>query len=298
MNTKQAVSSVAPSNGAATTTRPAAPQLQLVGQGVSTRPRREERFIEAEAAMHARMTRWLEQNDADVYFSHVSHRRRIERILEMLRDVKGRVLDVGPFTGVVAGRVIAQGDKEVFGIDSNEAALRHAAKRGVLPVLADVEDEGISCEDNTFDAAMMADVMGYFIDPDFVVSEVYRVLKPGAKLVLTVPNLVSLGNRLLALLGSGPYEMDIRPFGGGYQRGYTMGALRTLLTMHKFEVVSMETNFVHLPLHRLPVTGRFFRAEPGARRNRFLYWHWAARVAPRLGEDMIVLARKPIGSAA
>jgi SAM-dependent methyltransferase len=300
MSVKEAVSSKARGHVAptASTQRASAPRHHELGNGRLPRARREQRFAEARAAMEARVTLWLEQNDPEVFFDHVSHRRRIERILELLREVNGRVLDVGPFAGIVAERLIAQGNKDVFGLDSHEGALRIAAKRGVLPVLADIEDEGVCCDDNTFDAAVMGDVLGYFVDPDFVMSEVYRVLKPGATVVLTVPNLVSLGNRLLALLGSGPYEMDIRPFGGGYQRCYTMGSLRALLKKHAFEVVSMETNFVHLPLHRLPVTRRLFGAKNGAQRHRFLYCHWAARVAPGLGEDMIVLARKGVGSAA
>jgi len=254
---------------------------------------RELRLAQAKAKLHERTTRWLEHNDPEVYFNHVSHARRIARILEMTKDIQGRIVDVGPFAGVLAERIIAQGGKEIYGVESHEAALRLATRRGVLPVLADVEEEGITSPDDTFDAAIMGDVLSYFMDPDYVLSEIHRVLKPGAKFILSVPNLASLGNRLLAVLGHIPYDMDVRPFGGGYQRYYTMASLRTLLMESDFEVVSMETNFVHLPLQRLPLTWRFMKAEPGATRHRFLYWHWLARVMPRLGEDVLVLARKP-----
>jgi len=53
----------------------------------------------------------------------------------------------------------------------------------------------------------------------------------------------------------------------------------------------MESNFIHLPLYRLPVTHRLFRAVDGTQK-RWLYCHWLARVFPKLGEDIIVLARK------
>ncbi len=239
------------------------------------------------------MTNWLEQNDPDVYFGHVTHTRRIQRMLEMLEDVSGKVIDIGPFAGVLSEKIIAQGNKEVYGVDAHEDALRMAARRGVLPVVADVEDEGIGCEDETFDAAVMGDVLGYILDPDFVLGEIRRVLKPGAKFVLSVPNLVSLGNRLLALLGSGPYDVDVRPYGGGYQRSYTRGSLQLILEANGFIVERLEANHVHLPLYRMPLTARFFGAPSGISRPRWLYCHWLARILPQLGEDFIVLARKP-----
>ena len=254
--------------------------------------RREQRFAEARQRMSERITHWLENDDHESYFHHVGHRRRMERVLELMRDVQGKVLDVGPFTGVLSERIIAQGGKELYGIDLHEGSLRMAAQRGVIPTLADIEDDGVDFEDQTFDAAVMGDVMGYFLDPDFVMREIHRVLKSGAKFVLTVPNLASIGNRILAVFGHTPYEMDIRPFGGGYQRLYTFKSLRNLLTSNGFDVVSMEANLVHWPLHRLPVTHRLFNAKAGARRGRLMYWHWLGRVLPKWGEDMIVQARK------
>lgn len=246
--------------------------------------------------MHEHVSRWLEHNDPDAFFNRVSHRWRTKRILEFTRDIEGRIIDVGPFAGVLAAQVIAQGGKEIFGMDAHEGALRLAARRGVLPVLADIEEDGIGCPDASFDAAIMGDVLGYILDPDYVISELHRVLKPGAALILSVPNLASLGNRLLALFGHAPYDMDIRPFGGGYQRYYTIAMLKQLLREHKFDVVSAETNYVHLPLYRLPITHRLFRSVDGTQ-VRWLYWHWLARVLPKLGEDIVLLARKSAAKA-
>ena len=260
--------------------------------GVPSRPRREQRYVEARRQMQERVTHWIECSNPEALFSHISHRRRMARILDLLRDVTGRVLDVGPFIGILSERIIAQGGKEVYGIDAHEAALKLAAKRGVVPVLADVEDEGVPFQDGWFDGAVMGDVLGYLMDANFVLGEIHRVLKPGAKFVLTAPNLVSVGNRLLALLGHGPYDLDVRPFGGGYQRYYTFDSVRMILQSRGFEVVSIETNHVHWPLHRLPLTHHLFDAKVGSKRGRMLYWHWLARLWPRLGEDMIVLARK------
>lgn len=255
------------------------------------RSKRIERFADAKARLDDKITRWLEHNDPDAFFGHVSHRKRMERILEMTRDIQGRIVDIGPFAGVLSQRIIAQGGKEIYGIDSHEAALRLAARRGVLPVLADIEEEGVGSEDNSFDAAIMGDVLGYVLDPDFVIGDIYRALKPGAKFILSVPNLASLGNRILMSLGHVPYDMDVRPYGGGYQRYYTFATLRELLTKHGFEIVSMEASYVHLPLYRLPVLWRLFKSGDG--QKRWMYWHWLAKVAPKLGEHVLVLARKP-----
>lgn len=56
----------------------------------------------------------------------------------------------------------------------------------------DIETQSFPFEDNTFDMILFNEVFEHLrINPIHTLNEVYRVLKPGGKLLLTTPNLTS-----------------------------------------------------------------------------------------------------------
>jgi ubiquinone/menaquinone biosynthesis C-methylase UbiE len=114
----------------------------------------------------------------------------------------GAVLDVGTGTGVVAleiARVMGKAGS-VTGIDLSDGMLNTARLKASGLGLADridylkMDAERLALDDNSFDAAVSLYALRHFPNPDKSVAEIYRVLKPGARIVVAVgsrPTLLS-----------------------------------------------------------------------------------------------------------
>jgi SAM-dependent methyltransferase len=90
----------------------------------------------------------------------------------------------------------------------------------------DLERDAFPWPDATFDVVLANQVFEHLKNIWLPLSEAYRVLKPGGHLVVSVPNLASLHNRVLLAFGRQPTSIRIL---GPHVRGYTLHELLTLL---------------------------------------------------------------------
>lgn len=114
-----------------------------------------------------------------------------------------RVLDLGCRSGALT-RHFLQGN-DVVGVDVDEAALVRAGTLGIETVVADVED-ALPFPDESFDVVVAGELLEHLRFPDALVAEIERVLRPGGKLVGSVPNGYRLQSRLRFLLGIPPED--------------------------------------------------------------------------------------------
>lgn len=112
-----------------------------------------------------------------------------------------RVLDLGCRYGALT-RAYVEGN-EVVGVDVDREALAEAAKLGIETVWADV-DEPLPFSDSTFDVVVAGELLEHVRNPDQVVAEARRLLRPGGRIVGSVPNAFRLKNRLRFLAGRAP----------------------------------------------------------------------------------------------
>jgi SAM-dependent methyltransferase len=128
---------------------------------------------------------------------------KLRYLLDDLAAVHGRVLDVGCGAGSVAKAVKRERpDLEVSGCDLSQSALdvAMAAPGGVEFQLATAER--LPFADGSFDFVWIFDVLEHVEDPELVLREVARVLKPGGGFHIVLP-LEGQPGTLYRLIGCG-----------------------------------------------------------------------------------------------
>lgn len=145
---------------------------------------------------------------------HVVHRRRFARTLQVLveEQPKGHLLEVGT-SGVIPDALkvlVPELSITVTNFDL-DMPVKHeylSPKEIAYPAFRiDLEHDSIPAKDEVFDWVLCCEVLEHMeIDPMAMLSEVNRVLKPGGRLLLTTPNVVSsTGLHKMLMHGLEPY---------------------------------------------------------------------------------------------
>ncbi len=120
--------------------------------------------------------------------------RRRELALEMAGPTPGRVLEPGCGPGVVAPLLAEQG-VDTHGVDLSVGQLATAARRDPLTLYVQGDLETLPYRDDTFDTVVLLGVFEYLDQPGSVALELARVLRPGGRLIMSVPNSRGFGRR-------------------------------------------------------------------------------------------------------
>jgi SAM-dependent methyltransferase len=112
-----------------------------------------------------------------------------------------RVLDLGCRDGALTQAYLDGND--IVGVDADREALAEASRLGIETKWADL-DQPLELPDAGFDVVVAGELLEHLRDPQRLVSEARRVLRPGGTFVASVPNAYRLKGRLLFLLGRPP----------------------------------------------------------------------------------------------
>jgi SAM-dependent methyltransferase len=126
---------------------------------------------------------------------------RAELFHELVGGPGRDVLDLGCRYGALT-RAYLEGN-HVTGVDVDREALAEAAKLGIETYWADLDDR-FPFEGDTFDVVVAGELLEHVRDPVHIVAEAWRVLRPGGRLVGSVPNAYRLKNRLRFVAGRPP----------------------------------------------------------------------------------------------
>lgn len=115
---------------------------------------------------------------------------RRKLFLKMINQLKIKqnayILDCGTSTGANLRALRDNNFVNVVGIDNNDQAITFCQQKDLFPVqLGDICD--IPFEDNKFDLVLATDIIEHVENDEKALQEIYRVLKPQGKLILTVP---------------------------------------------------------------------------------------------------------------
>ena len=126
---------------------------------------------------------------------------RAERIAAAVGGPGRRVLDLGCRYGALTRWYLDGND--VVGMDVDREALAEAATLGIETHWGDVE-EAFPFPDASFDVVVAGELLEHVREPGDVVGEARRVLRPGGRLVASVPNAFRFKNRVRFALGRRP----------------------------------------------------------------------------------------------
>lgn len=177
---------------------------------------------------------------------------RDERILREIGDAR-RVLDVGCGEGLLLEKARRRfPDRDIEGVDVDPLNVRICTEHA-LPARQGSVD-ALPYPDASVDACLFIEVIEHLPAPEAALRELWRVLRPGGRLLVLVPNDRTF---LLARLATGMWKEAF--YDSGHLRQWTPGALRRALDQAGFDVVrrrSLPVPFFPLALHHLAVATR------------------------------------------
>lgn len=121
--------------------------------------------------------------------------------LEKMRElaglpVGGRLLDIGGGTGRVASALLKDVDEVVIA-DVSLGMLRQTHPPTLQPVCS--HSESLPFPDNFFERVIMVDALHHVIDQPASAREMFRVLKPGGRIIIEEPDINKFAVKLIAL---------------------------------------------------------------------------------------------------
>ncbi len=155
-------------------------------------------------------------------------------------SAEDRCLDVGCGDGSASGPWLQEHAASYVGVDVSESAVLMVRARGLeaQPINDAAE---LPFPDDSFDFVVCAEVLEHLFDPQGAMAEINRVLRPGGRLIATVPNLAHWRNRVDALFGRwnprGDHLSAREPWRDPHIRFFTVRSLATLMERCGFEVL-------------------------------------------------------------
>jgi ubiquinone/menaquinone biosynthesis C-methylase UbiE len=136
--------------------------------------------------------RYLATNPLERYETDVAYRQKVDRIRAGLMGVDGFILDLGGNTAGEATILVQEGFRVVAG-DINDAALDLSLQRALRFGLAAPHYVGLDVHElpfksEAFSAVTVIEALHHFVEYGKALQEIYRVLKPGGKLLAFEPN--------------------------------------------------------------------------------------------------------------
>lgn len=172
---------------------------------------------------------------------------RLNKIVQICKQLNpDAVLDIGCGEGFLLSHLTKELTADLFGVDVYEA------QPGKVWAYKSADiTKGLPYEDGQFNCVILGEVIEHVPNPDFLLTEIRRILSDGGHLIISTPNMVSWANRILVPLGIQPLftetssEVNLGRYlkvlgqGGtvqGHLKIFTHRSLKEILVRSDFQV--------------------------------------------------------------
>jgi len=142
------------------------------------------------------------------YQSGIEVEKKAKQLTRQLLPDTGslRVLDIGCGTGLNS-RYISSLGHSVYGIDISHEAIEKYKEQGFEGEVMDLE-VGMTFADASFDVVYASEIIEHVVHYQKILEDIFRVLRPGGKLILSTPNSSFWVYRAGAMLGMTVSELQ------------------------------------------------------------------------------------------
>lgn len=160
------------------------------------------------------------------------------------------ILDVGCGSGEYSLLFQKEGNK-VVGMDISPKAVAVAKKKGLNVILHDIEGE-FPFKDSIFDKVIGLEVLEHLFEPEKVVNESWRVLKPKGEAIFSFPNSVFWRQRVLLLFGINPSVEgcpgeNLNPWDHPHIRFFSLKTAKKLFEKCGFSILEVKGTWTSFP---------------------------------------------------
>lgn len=152
-------------------------------------------------------------------------------LIEEYLPQKGNLLDVGCGPGVFL-EVARERGWHVCGVEFNSWCVQHLREMNIDVI--DVPIQQASLPHDFYQCVTLWAVLEHIVDPENLLKDIHRILTTGGILLILVPNIDSLANRLL-------HERSATFAGEAHVNLFSASTLARLLKKVEFELIECET---------------------------------------------------------
>jgi ubiquinone/menaquinone biosynthesis C-methylase UbiE len=170
-----------------------------------------------------------------------------------------QVVDVGCGSGKFSSFLFQQFKTSLIGVDGNEYALAKAKNNDFEKTfkVENLSSSQLPLQDISYEFVFCRDVLEYLMKPMYLLGEINRILKPGGKFLVHVPNHFPILGRIKFLLNNNIdpfcYYLDEKLWDLGHIRFFTFQALCEMLSISGFKIIKDLSH--HFPA--VPFSSRF-----------------------------------------
>jgi methionine biosynthesis protein MetW len=172
--------------------------------------------------------------------------------VDYLPEDAREILDVGCGTGTMA-RCLEKRGVLVDGITWNAAEAEQAATACRKVMQCNLERGIPDVESSAYDVVVCSHILEHIAYPQQLLTDIFAALRPGAILIVVIPNIFFWRDRLKLLKGHWRYEPS-GTFDYTHLRWYTVETMQDLLISSGFTITQFKSyGWIPLPLVRLIV---------------------------------------------
>jgi methionine biosynthesis protein MetW len=225
----------------------------------------------------------------DAYWKQADDTFDHERLALLAKHVKAgdEVLEVDCGPGVLAA-MMREAGADVTATDLSAVAVERTQAKGIPCTQINIDEQSLPFADERFDVVVSNSAIEHRFHYQKAFDECVRVLRPGGRFVLCLPNIAHLICRWWVLTGRFPYIIN-SPTDAMHLRFFTVREAIALCEERGLRVVSVEGSASLWAREFYPAWWRKHRLRK--------LISWLARVWPSMfGRDFVILAHKQGGS--